>query len=283
MTKGVVRATLAARAGALFATHNIMDGLRLPGLLRHYAELATQHGHVAALCIQENKPGHAEEIAATLGGRYRAHHDLGAPRLATVYDADALTLHCSEVIDLPKIDVIPTWQRLYIASPEPEQKHASLLRFERTDNKRPLLLANFHLDAAGTNHHRGRQLHTICCALRRHWGPATAVIACGDTNAFSFDRRRASAALRRMLAPLEHELGAMDVGADQDRNTHYFWRANEPKLGQRIAVFFGQFGVDFPCRYDVLCTNLEVLEHGQVETLDSDHDLVYARVAWKCR
>lgn len=276
---GALYATLAAQPRALFATHNIMDGLRLRSLLRHYADLRPYS--VVALCIQENKPGHAEQIADTLGQGYRAHYDAGAPRLATVYDSGALVLRESEVLELPKIDTIPLWQRLYIASAEPEQKHASLMRFERADTHSPLLMANFHLDAAGTNQHRGNQLLTICRALGRHWAPGTAVVACGDTNAFSFSRWRASAALRRMLAPLENELGALDVGAAEDRNTHFFWRANEPKLGQRIAVFFGQFGVDFPCRYDVLCTNLDVLDHGQVETLDSDHDLVYATVAWR--
>lgn len=83
-----------------------------------------------------------------------------------------------------------------------------------------------------------------------------------------------------MLTPLAAECGLVDVGAECERDNHFFKRAREPKLGQRLAVFFGRLGVDFPRRYDVVCTDLPVAEHGQVEAADSDHDIVWARVRW---
>mmetsp|Transcript_16466 Transcript_16466/g.41988 ORF Transcript_16466/g.41988 Transcript_16466/m.41988 type:complete len:309 (-) Transcript_16466:40-966(-) len=268
----------------LLATHNTMDGLRLGGLLPLYACLQ-RHAAVGVLCLQENQPGHADVVASTLGGHYRATCDAAAPRLATVYDSRLLRHKGTRVLPLPLLLEVPLWQRLYAAT-EPEQKHAALLVFERVDTGAPLLVANFHLDAAGTNVHRGQQLRFVCDALaadqrvRAAAGARVAALACGDTNSFSFRRALASRALRAMLRPLQTECGLVDVGAAEDRDNHFFKRAREPKLGQRIAVFFGQFGVDFPCRYDVVCTNLPVVAHGQVEAADSDHDIVWVAIDW---
>lgn len=267
-------------------THNTMDGLRLAGLLPLYSRLQRVSGvPVGVLCIQENKPGHADAIAAALGASHRATCDATAPRLATVYDSHLLRHVHTRVVRLPCLLAIPYWQRFY-ASTEPEQKHAALLKFERIDDGAELLVANFHLDAAGTNAHRAEQLRAVSDALvvdkssRAAAGARVHSVACGDTNAFSFRRALASAALRDMLRPLEASCGLIDVGAADDRDNHFFSRAREPKLGQRLAVFLGRFGVDFPRRYDVVCTDLPVVAHGQIEAADSDHDLVWAAVEW---
>jgi hypothetical protein len=265
-----------------------MDGLWLDGLLPLYAGLQAiaSPGIVGMLCIQEHQLGHADRIAGALGPCYRSTFEPAAPRLATIYDSRRLRLVSSRVIDLPRLSEVPLWQRLY-AAVEPEQKHAALLGFERVDNGAPFLVANFHLDAAGTNVHRGEQLSVVREGLASdaralsHAGAQVKALVCGDTNAFSFRRRLASRALRGMLRPLEEQCGLIDVGAADDRVNHFFKRAREPKLGQQIAVFFGQFGVDFPCRYDVLCTDLHVRAHGQVDTADSDHDIVWATVDWE--
>ena len=78
-----------------------------------------------------------------------------------------------------------------------------------------------------------------------------------------------------MLAPLA-ALGAEDPGTAP---THYFARQNEPKVPHRVGVLLGKLGIDLPRRYDVVCTNLPVSARGQVATPDSDHDLVWARIA----
>lgn len=273
----------------LVGTHNTMDGLRLDGLLPLYARMQQARGApVALLCIQENKPGHADAIAAALGASHAATCDARAPRLAAVYDSRLLRHVCTRIVHLPRLLSVPYWQRFY-ASTEPEQKHAALLGFERVGDGAELLVANFHLDAAGTNSHRAAQLRAVRDALLAERGSRAAAgahvrtIACGDTNAFSFRRSLASAALRDMLRQLESGCGLVDVGAAADRDNHFFSRAREPKLGQRLAVLFGGLGVDFPRRYDVVCTDLPVLEHGQVEAADSDHDIVWAALAWPGR
>jgi len=65
-------------------------------------------------------------------------------------------------------------------------------------------------------------------------------------------------------------------------HTHFFARANEPKLGQQLAVALGKFGFDLPRRYDIICSGASVQASGKLETKASDHDLVWARVvlAW---
>mmetsp|Transcript_8669 Transcript_8669/g.23839 ORF Transcript_8669/g.23839 Transcript_8669/m.23839 type:complete len:359 (-) Transcript_8669:39-1115(-) len=270
----------------VFATHNTMDGLLLPLLLDNYARLtddAEDRGaRLATVCLQENRPGHAERVATTLGRGYRAYVHPIAPRLATIYDADLLRLEGVKEVSLPRLGAVPLWQRLYVAKYLPERKYATLLRFKRFADGAPILLANFHLDAAGTNAHRAEQLAAVSEAMRVAMllEPSAAAVACGDTNVFSFQRARASAALTSMLRQLHRDCGMVDVAAAADRDTHFFRRANEPKLGQRIAVFFGHLGVDFPCRYDVVCTSLPLVCEGQVETPDSDHDLVWAEVEW---
>jgi hypothetical protein len=37
-------------------------------------------------------------------------------------------------------------------------------------------------------------------------------------------------------------------------------------------------GLDVPGRFDVVCTDLPTEAHGRVETPESDHDLVWARL-----
>ena len=82
-----------------------------------------------------------------------------------------------------------------------------------------------------------------------------------------------------MLESLHREHGARDVHVDQPRDNHFFARAHEPRIGQRIAVAVGRVGVDFPRRYDVICSSLPVVARGMVTTPASDHDLVWAQVS----
>lgn len=264
-----------------------MDGIALPALLERYRRLPelASPGRVAAICLQENKGDHAQKVASALGSTFRTEVHPTAPRLAVVYDSTVVRPRdkSSEVLLLPKLDVVPLWQRAYTSS-TPEQKYAVVTTFDMWDegSMASLILANCHLDSAGTNVHRGNQLSVVRATLgRRLEGMEradTRLLLCGDTNCFSFFRPLASAALTHMLEPFADKLGMRDVGAAEDLDTHFFARAREPKFGQRIAVAVGHVGIDFPCRYDIICTDMEVVGHGQERCWESDHDLVWASV-----
>ena len=257
------------------ATHNIMDGLALPSLLRDYRALQRAEP-LHALCIQEDVPRAASRIATALGQRFTVAKHAGDPRLALVYDRARLHLRKLWLCSLPRLAAVPFWQRIY-TSGTPEAKHALIGHFSTIGHPgQRLTIANFHLDAAGDVAHRTLQLRGLASKLSPLERP---LVACGDTNAFSFRRDMAEVALRAMLAPLRQRHGAMDTHAGNPRDTHYFARAHEPKLGQQIAVAFGKLGIDFPRRYDVVCSSLRCQHAGHMSTPGSDHDLVWARLA----
>ena len=261
------------------ATHNIMNGVNLGPLLAAYRRLQRDRGlHV--LCIQEHVAGAAAAIARSLGGRYAvARHD-ATPRLVILYDRTVLSLRRARCARLPLLDRVPLWQRLY-AGGLPEQKTGLIVSFRAARGK--LTVANFHLDAAGYNEHRGAQLSALSRAIaadsaRSSFQYCPPLVACGDTNAFTWQKRHAEPELARMLEPLRRQHGARDAHADHPRDNHFFARAHEPKIGQRIAVAVGRVGVDFPRRYDVICSSLPIVACGMVTTPASDHDLVWAHV-----
>ena len=147
-----------------------------------------------------------------------------------------------------------------------------------------MLVANTHLDAAGTNAHRAAQMRAVAARLS-DWAkelgrlrpPAAAVcVAAADTNCFEVDREAQRDALRGIMAPLDDALGASDLHVRTNPDTHWFARTNETGLGHRAVSFLGRFGIDAPRRYDTLATNAPVLSTGTAHTPDSDHDLVWA-------
>ncbi len=253
----------------VIATHNLMQGLRLPALIDSYRRLHAERG-LDLLCVQENGSNggamHAAVIADALGASYAHLCNAGFERLAIVYDRDRLECVESALVPLPRLDRLSWFERLYIVGGKIDQKYAQVAVFRPRDGA-AIAAANFHLDTAGTNEHRGRQMAAIADALR---GRGERVVACGDTNAFSW--RGQVRALRAVLSPLA-ELGAEDPDTSP---THYFARANEPKLVHKLGVLVGKLGLDRPGRYDVVCTNVDAAQRGQVVTPDSDHDLVWA-------
>jgi endonuclease/exonuclease/phosphatase family metal-dependent hydrolase len=261
----------------LIATHNLMHGLRLPALLRHYVALRNTQG-LDILCLQEDRflsespqlP--STQIAAALGPAYAVVRDEGCPGLAFVHDTRTLTCESRATVPLPLLAALSAFERLYIVGGKTKQKHLLLARWRARAGGAPFATACFHLDTAGGNAHRGAQVEAIAEALRER-NLHGAFVACGDSNAFAWSRQ--PEALRLLLAPLA-ALGAVDP---ETRPTHYFARQNEPKLPHRIGVLLGKLGIDMARRYDVVCTNLPVTERGHVVTVDSDHDLVWARVA----
>lgn len=261
------------------ATHNILDGLYLPSLLRDYRRL-----HRAlplhALCIQEAVPCAAERIAAALGRQFVVASHPGARRLAIVFDGTHLRLRKLRIHLLPRLAHVPAWQRLYAGS-KVQQKYALVGRFMWRRNGRcrakPLTVVNLHLDAAGDLRHRTVQTRSLATALETRRDQP--LIACGDTNAFTWVAATAERALRQVLQPLHRRHRLIDPHASQPQPTHFFARAHEPKLGQRIAVAFGRLGVDFPRRYDVVVGAPRPLLAGYMATPASDHDLAWAAFA----
>lgn len=240
---------------------------------------------IHALCIQEaTLPQATLSIAQALGRRFTVAAHASAPRLAIAYDRTLLRLRGLRVLALPQLDHFPSWQKLYSAGGPSERKFTLVGRFDwrglGQQCARQLTIANFHLDAAGDNAHRVLQLRALSRALDT-WRDRR-LVACGDTNAFSFDAREAERALACMLSSLRSRHGAADAHATIGRDlppTHFFARADEPKLGHRIAVAVGRLGVDFPRRYDVVAAAPRVTAAGVLSTIgSSDHDLVWAQI-----
>ena len=187
------------------ATHNIMDGLFLKKLLRHYADVGSTVSHdFGILCLQENvtiidkndskleqeqtlsvAKSHdlapptmftscAELIANTLGKQYHvAAAASDDSRLATVYNSKLFDLVGKPTIfKLPRLSSLPVWNKLFIKSGAVEQKHALVcdfrLRDDHYDNGGGQIIRsiNFHLDAAGNNQHRIEQMSSLLHAMR---------------------------------------------------------------------------------------------------------------------
>lgn len=249
------------------ATHNMMDGHGgIRGLCDRYTAFAnSRHGPPAVLCLQEDR-GLSGAAARSLGRSHRVAKHEADPRMAIVYDAQQLSLRGLTAVPLATLPSLSFIETLYMEGGRPSQCYALLARFTvrrprlRAKESPELVVANVHLDAAGSTEHRETQMTTVreaLAALARRWRrPAKrppAVVAAGDTNAFAFSRGEARAALRRILG----RLGFADATAavhgeraatDPRFDTHWFSRAHEPKWGQRIAVAAGAVGIDLPLR-----------------------------------
>ena len=99
-----------------------------------------------------------------------------------------------------------------------------------------------------------------------------------DTNLFTFfPKSKQQLLLDKMIEPISSKTGAVVIG-DYNKPTHFFSRANEPKLGHQIVYQLGKLGLDVPGCYDVLISNISEESFGQIDTPDSDHNLVYANL-----
>jgi endonuclease/exonuclease/phosphatase family metal-dependent hydrolase len=263
-----------------------MHGLRTEALVPHYLALRDSQG-LDLLCLQEDRyltgsgptgePRPSVRIIQALGSRYQLVRDDGCVGLSLIYDAGTLHCRAREVIPLPRLERLSWFEKLYIVGGKSKQKHVLLAEMEAADGGGPFAVVCFHLDTAGGNAHRLTQVRSIAEALGAP-GRGRRIVASGDTNAFAW--RHQPQALRTLLAPLApfgavHEETQATVDAPP---THFFARQNEPKLLHRAGVLLGKLGIDLPRRYDVVCTNLPVRRRGQVATVDSDHDLVWAEL-----
>jgi endonuclease/exonuclease/phosphatase family metal-dependent hydrolase len=251
-----------------------MHGRQLCALLPHYRELRAREG-LDVLCVQEDLPTPdgrlSERIAETLGRGFAVARG-EMPGLALVYDADRLSCNDQTLVPLPRLPSLSWFEKMYIAGGKTRPKYALLAELTPRGATEAFGVVSFHLDTAGCNLHRRRQVESIASALCER-GLQHRFVACGDTNAFSV--RRQIDNLRRVLAPLA-QYGAEDPDVAP---THWFGRQREPKLTHRACVALGRIGLDLPRRYDVVCTNLSALARGQLRTPASDHDLLWARVS----
>ena len=265
-----------AGASIVVATHNLMHGRRLDGLVAQYLELRDGEG-LDLLCLQEDRyiggpPGErpSARVAQALGANYRVVRDEGCQGLALLVDTRILSTARSGIIPLPRLASLSWFERRYIVGGKPRQKQA--LWAELSARGGPSFTAlSFHLDTAGGHRQRAAQVAALAGALAEQ-GLDRRLVGCGDTNAFSWRRNRR--ALDDLLAPFA-AFGASDP---ETRPTHHFARQNEPMIPHRIGVALAKIGLDIPLRYDVVCTNLPVEARGQVVTPGSDHDLVWARL-----
>lgn len=273
------------------ASHNLMNGHRLDP--SHYRDLRDGVG-LDVLCLQENRPGPRGwpciRIASELGPGFRYLGRDPDGGLGIVYNHKTLRCIESERLLLPRLERLTWFERRYIASGRPDPRWVQITRFEPIlravesergadprgagSTARPIAIANFHLETAGTQDHRQRQTRHIADLLRAR-EHTRRIVACGDTNAFAMPWKLQIAALDHVLAPLV-ELGLRDIDT---RPTHFFARQDEPLLTHQILCRLGRLGIDLPQRYDVVCTDLPVEDHGQITTPGSDHDLVWARMA----
>ncbi len=258
------------------ASHNIMHGAYLRDLVPAYTHLQEEHG-LSVLCVQENDrvgvDSHARRITGELGLAYHFTCLAEGPGLATVFDTRVLRRVDEFLIPLPRLRALSWFERRYIAGGRVTQKYA-LVTVLGADGQPPFAVVNLHLDTAGTNPHRQRQIDAVVGSLTLR-GHARRLIVCGDTNVYVLRRRNHRAALERVLG----SLAALGVRpAHDDTPTHYFARQGEPMFMHRLSRLVGKLGLDHPLRYDVVCTDLPVQTSGIVTTPASDHDLVWARV-----
>jgi len=259
------------------ASHNVMHGRMLDALVPHYLALQAREG-LELLCLQEDRflegdpgQGPSARIAAALGAEFRIVRDDGAPGLALLIHDGALALDDAGIVPLPRLASLSWFERRYIVGGKTKQKQALWASLRVRAGGEPFTVVSFHLDTAGGHRQRAAQTAALADALGAR-NLHQRLCACGDTNAFSWRAGRRQ--LDRLLAPLA-AFGAEDR---ETQPTHYFARQNEPLLPHRIGVALGKLGIDLPRRYDVVCTNLPVSARGHIDTVGSDHDLVWARL-----
>jgi endonuclease/exonuclease/phosphatase family metal-dependent hydrolase len=259
--------------GLVVGTHNLMNGLRLRRLLRHYRVLRDAVG-LDVLCVQENRcsrrVGHGFEIARALGARYAHLADRRDPDVGIIYDRERFRCREHVSFPLPQVPRLSWLERCY--SGRHPRVHLAQVAVLEDGAGLPLTVANFHLSTAGGTRHRCIQMEAVVKRIRAMAVPER-TIACGDTNAFHWSQRAQPRVLDNVLAPLA-AIGARPIC--DARPTHHFARQHEPKLTHRAVVMLGKLGIDLPQRYDVVCSNLPGTRGGKASTPDSDHDLVWA-------
>ena len=259
------------------ASHNLMRGTHLGALARHHRQLREQTG-LDLLCLQEARvePSgslQVHRLARALGDWAEVIEGDPVHGVALIFDKTRLRLVRHEAFLLPRWEHMSTFERRVLLDDRPAQIEALLAVFEDECGQR-FAAVDFHLDTVGGTRHRCAQIDAIARRLRAD-DLVSRVVACGDTNAFSVSTRWQPSILAEILAPLS-ALGMRDAG---EAATHWFARQDEPGMLHFLVRGLARLGLDVPSRYDVICTDLPTVAHGRVETVESDHDLVWARLA----
>ena len=295
---GLVAEFAAAEIMGLVDVLCVQENVLTPGCLGgHHA------GRIAALlpCGDDSKTQRLPNLR-----RFRCHRHQEAPRLATIYDADMFCITATGLIELPLLSPIPCHSRL-IFSGKVERKHAlvtvlsarlvpgtapptklvstetgstSGLDCEGICSEREVVVVNLHLDAMGDNQHRRSQLQALANELVKR-GLARKgrnIVLCGDTNIFAAGPRQQRLALHAACSPLAELADAYICEGEPTAmlDTHFFTRADEPKLPQQAVVAVGRLGLDLPGVFDIVATNMPVTARHHWSILSSDHDCVAA-------
>lgn len=271
------------------ASHNTMHGVFLEALVERYRRL-TQEQRVDVLCLQENRsfaPTRTPPLGMAAGQAGETHAELLGRALGfqcvclQQYPALAVLLHPewqlkqAFLVPLPRLPRLNWFERLYIRDGKVKQKYALVASAEA--RSQALTVANFHLDTAGDNAHRKHQVAALAQGIAQR-GLSERLVACGDTNAFTWSRARAGGLLQELLAPLTQLCGA-ELGSPVEP-THYFARQREELFTHRVVSWLGKLGVDHPLPYDVICSNLSTVGSRKITTEESDHDLVCCTLRW---
>ena len=111
---------------------------------------------------------------------------------------------------------------------------------------------------------------------------AVTIVVAGDTNCFELSREAQASQLASLMSGFSR-MGVVDTlsafKGESTADTHWFARADEPKIGHQIGVALGKVGVDVPRRYDVVFSSGRAHAAGVHRTPESDHDLVWASLA----
>ena len=281
----------------LAASHNIMDGHRAFQLFPYYKTLGDgSTPPVGFCCIQEDVPFFGKTsiflshvLAACLGPQFRTIKSRREPRLATIYNEVLLrAVAPPTVVDLPRLETLPAWNKLFIRGGKVEQKRGLVIDFQpipaATSATRiaTLRVVNFHLDAAGHNRHRLGQLDFLTKAASLLPPPAqsrgVAYALAGDTNIFHPSLRVQQDCLLTAMHMVHGTIPLSAYGPEVQAPTHWFSRADEPMPVKQVGVVLGKyFGLDLPQCYDVILASANTTVHSRntVSTPDaSDHDLV---------
>jgi endonuclease/exonuclease/phosphatase family metal-dependent hydrolase len=261
----------------VIASHNLMRGTHIDALAAHHRGLRERTG-LDVLCLQEARREpcgtlQVRRLARALGDWADVIEGDPVHGVALVYDRTRLRLVQHETFLLPRFERMNAFERRVLLDDRPAQIEALLAVFEAQDEQ-SFAVVDFHLDTVGGTPHRRAQVDAIARRLRAD-GLASRVVACGDTNAFAVASRWQPRTLADILAPLS-ALGMRDEGTAA---THWFARQDEPGWLHYLVRSMARLGLEIPSRYDVICTDLPTLAHGRVETVESDHDLVWAELS----
>ncbi len=275
-------------------THNIMrtDAGYPLDFVAHYRELQEELGRpIDILFLQENRiypltqTWPADHIAALLGarGQYRAFFDRGGvlhtpsgiediqptfPDPVIIWNTERLHATQWLLAPIPRVYRYD-WMGRRFATDTPVQRLIAAMQFLLKDEGLVFGAASIHLDTWNGNGHKRRQLLAAADAVRNRFRDEKIIIA-GDTNIFGPlylpIKRLQRAELRRIL----RDAG---IGDPQTEQTHHLTRIPGFSESHKRLIRIAERA---EAKLDIVASDMRSIDHGVVETLESDHDLVWS-------